>query len=55
MENVVVSHVDEPRIPTVSGTGAFVAIFFWLGWRSSLSLALAVCSSRRAGRRRSHY
>ena len=31
MENVVVSHVDEPRIPAVSGTGAFVAIFF-LAW-----------------------
>src|SRR5439155_16343294 len=28
---------------------------FWLGWRSSLSLVHAACSSRQRGHRRSHY
>jgi hypothetical protein len=31
MENTMVSHVDQPKVPMVSGTGAFVAIFF-LAW-----------------------
>ena len=31
MENILVSRVDQPKVPTVSGTGAFVAVFF-LAW-----------------------
>ncbi|HEY2121772.1 MAG TPA: hypothetical protein VGH37_21500 [Candidatus Acidoferrum sp.] len=31
MENTVISHVDQPKIPAVSATGAFVAVFF-LAW-----------------------
>jgi hypothetical protein len=31
MENTVISHVDQPKVLTVSGTGAFVAVFF-LAW-----------------------
>src|SRR6202158_5147318 len=32
MENTVISRVDQPKVPAVSGTGAFVAVFFltWL-------------------------
>jgi hypothetical protein len=28
MENTVASHADQPKIPAISGTGAFVATFF---------------------------
>jgi hypothetical protein len=28
MENTVLSHVDQPKMPAISGTGAFVAAFF---------------------------
>jgi len=31
MENTLVSRVDQPRVPQVSGTGALVAVFF-LAW-----------------------
>ena len=31
MENTVLSHVDQPKVPAVSGTGTFVAGFF-LAW-----------------------
>ncbi|HXA77637.1 MAG TPA: hypothetical protein VNV41_10950, partial [Candidatus Acidoferrales bacterium] len=31
MENTVISHVDQPKILTASGTGALVAVFF-LAW-----------------------
>ncbi len=31
MENAVISRVDQPKVPAVSGTGAFVAVFF-LAW-----------------------
>jgi hypothetical protein len=33
MENIVLSRVDQSKVPAVSGTGAFVAVFFlaWLG------------------------
>src|SRR6478736_5136211 len=31
MENTLVSRADQPRVPAVSGTGAFVAVFF-LAW-----------------------
>jgi len=54
MENTVVSRVDQPKV-LVSSTGAFVAVFFLAWWRSSLSWARAVRSSRRGGRRRSRY
>jgi len=32
MENTVISRVDQPRVPAVSATSAFVAVFFlvWL-------------------------
>jgi hypothetical protein len=28
MENAVISRVDQPKVLAVSGTGAFVAVFF---------------------------
>jgi len=31
MENTVMSRVDQPKVPAVSGLGTFVAVFF-LGW-----------------------
>ena len=31
MENTVLSRVEQPKVPAVSGTGAFVAVFF-LAW-----------------------
>ena len=31
MANTVLSHVDQPKVPAVSGIGAFVAVFF-LAW-----------------------
>jgi hypothetical protein len=31
MANTVISRVDQPNVPAVSGTGAFVALFF-LAW-----------------------
>ena len=31
MENTVISRVDQPKVPAVSGIGTFVAVFF-LGW-----------------------
>ena len=31
MENTIISRVDQPKVPAVSGTGAFVAAFF-LAW-----------------------
>lgn len=31
MENIVMSRVDQPEVPVVSGIGTFVAVFF-LGW-----------------------
>ena len=31
MENTVISRVDQPKVPAVSGTGTFVAVFF-LAW-----------------------
>ena len=31
MANTVISYVDQPKVPAVSGTGAFVAVFF-LAW-----------------------
>jgi len=31
MENTVISHVDQPQVPAVSATGAFIAVFF-LAW-----------------------
>jgi hypothetical protein len=43
MENTVMPSVDQPRVSTVSGTGAFVAVFF-LGW-----LALVFVLGARGG------
>jgi hypothetical protein len=31
MENTIISRVDQPKVPAVSATGAFVAVFF-LAW-----------------------
>jgi hypothetical protein len=31
MENTIISRVDQPKVPSVSATGAFVAVFF-LAW-----------------------
>src|ERR1700694_5378710 len=40
MENTVLSHVDQPRVPAVSSTGAFVAVFFF-AWFALISVLRA--------------